>query len=92
MESVKNFFLRTLDISNKHYSNVIINKSETIIAKTDRRGHHSPANKIPQSQVKFVEQHIRSFPKYTSHYSRIQNPNKKYLDGSLWIVHKKVFR
>lgn len=85
----KEFFLRTLGISNKRYSNVVMNKSETNIAQTDRKGRHSPANKMQQSHVKFIEQHIKSFPKYSSHYSRIQNPNKKYLDSSLNL--KKMY-
>lgn len=86
----KEFFLRTLDISNKRYSNVVQKKRETNIALTDKRGRHTPSNKMSESQIKFVLQHIRSFPKFKSHYSRAQNPNRRYLTISLNL--KKMYQ
>lgn len=79
----KQFFLCTLDISNKRFPNVLKYKSDTGIASTDRRGKHTPSNKIDYSVTRFVKKHINSFPKFKSHYTRQQNPNRKYLDSSL---------
>lgn len=80
---VNNFFLRTLDISNKRFTNVIKSKSDTGVPPTDKRGKHSPSNKFDSSVTNFVKKHINSFPKFKSHYTRHQNPNRKYLDSSL---------
>lgn len=40
----------------------------------DKRGRHTPPNATPDSKVAKVEQHIRSFPAYTSHYQRKDIP------------------
>lgn len=81
----KLFFLKTLDISQKRYDNVLKKRRCTGVPPTDQRGKHSPCNKIPQSDVNLVKQHIDSFPKYTSHYSRHKNPQTKYLSADLNI-------
>ena len=46
---------------------------------TDRRGRHEPINKVTEEQKVFGRQHIESFPKYRSHYSWKDNPNRSYL-------------
>lgn len=79
----KTFFLRTLDIGNKRFSNILKKKSADGIIETDKRGWHSPANKLQQSEINFVKDHIQSFAKYKSHYSRKNTPHKQYLDSSL---------
>ena len=33
----------------------------------------------------FIDEHIQSFPSYTSHYSRSDNPNRKYLSPDLTL-------
>lgn len=50
---------------------------------TDRRGRHVPKNKITDERKVFVREHIESFPKYQSHYSRKDNPNRSYLSPCL---------
>jgi hypothetical protein len=77
----------TLDISVKRFDNVAKNKTVSGVSPTDKRGKHEPANKISQSEFQFVKAHIQFFLKYTSHYSRDQNPNRKYLCSSL-NIHK----
>lgn len=51
------------------------------------RDHHSPANKISVAQKDFVKRHIKSYPKFTCHYSIKYDPNRECLDSSL-NVHK----
>ena len=49
----------------------------------DQRGRHPPAKKTDANVLKHVNDHIESFPHYTSHYSRKDNPNKLYLSPDL---------
>ncbi|KAF2879291.1 hypothetical protein ILUMI_26883 [Ignelater luminosus] len=86
----KKFFLQTLDISNKRFSNVLKKKTADGIVQTDKRDQHSPANKLLPTQIDFVKRHIKLFPKFKSHYSRKHNPNRQYLDSSLNI--NKMYR
>lgn len=51
----------------------------------DQRGRHEPGNKTPAERVQKVKQHIESFPKYRSHYSRQDNPNRSYLSPMLGL-------
>nr|XP_047139760.1 uncharacterized protein LOC124815282 [Hydra vulgaris] len=89
----KKFFLCTLNVTNKQVTNVIDKKknSTTGIAPRDKRGHKVPGNKICEEKIEFVKEHIRTFPKYTSHYSRTitHAPNRKYLSSNLNI--KKLY-
>lgn len=87
----KEFFLKTLDVSNKRITNVASKKhiSETGISPRDKRGRKVPTNKIVQEKTDLVKEHIAMFPRYSSHYSRRQNPNRKYLDSNLNI--KKMY-
>ena len=51
----------------------------------DKRGRHEPGNKTPEEAICYVKQHIASFPQYESHYSRTDNPNRKYLSPDLTV-------
>lgn len=51
----------------------------------DLRGSHPPANKTSEADSELVREHILSFPQYQSHYSRTDNPNRKYLSPDLTI-------
>lgn len=62
--------------------------------KKDERGrHHNRPNKVDPDMVQSVHDHIRSIPKYVSHYSRISNPNRVYLnhDLSISILYKDYY-
>ena len=49
---------------------------------TDRSGNHDTRpRKISDESQQRVRNHISSFPRYTSHYSRRDNPNRRYLKG-----------
>ena len=53
----------------------------------DKHGRHSNRyNRIPESALEQLDQHIRSFPAKSSHYSRNKNYNKKYLSESLSVA------
>lgn len=53
----------------------------------DSRGHHNNRpHKLPEEVVEFIIQHINRFPADISHYSRHNNPNKKYLSPLLNIT------
>lgn len=51
-----------------------------------RRGKSTSGNKI---NISDVENHIKSFPAYFSHYTRTHNPNRKYLNLDLTM--KKMY-
>ena len=52
----------------------------------DQKGRHdNQPNRILDSTSKYVKNHILSFPRQTSHYSRNENPNKRYLSPDLII-------
>lgn len=88
----KSFFIKTLDISQKRYDNVLKKKEirGTGVSPKDRRGKHTPGNKIPDETIEHIKKHINSFPKATSHYSREKNPDTKYLESNLDI--KKMYK
>ena len=56
----------------------------------DKRGGHPPKNKIPDESRQFVINHIKSFPRYKSHYSQQDNPNTRYLSPVLNI--KRLYK
>lgn len=83
----KEFFLKTLDVTNKRITNVIGKKAESpvSVAHKDKRGHKAPANKISDEDIEVIKSHIKSLPKYSSHYSRTRSPNVKYLSTDLTL-------
>lgn len=63
-------------------------------SKPDERGkHHNRPNKLSIEQVHSVHDHIKAFPKYVSHYSRQNNPNRVYLnhDINISILYKDFY-
>lgn len=84
---MKRIPFKTLDISNKRITNVFNknNSSEIGIASRDKRGHKAPTNETVQERVDLAREHFLQFPRYSSHNSRIQAPNWKYLDVNLNI-------
>lgn len=51
----------------------------------DQRGKHEPGNKTKNETVDAIKVHIKSFPRYKSHYSRKDNPNREFLTPSLTL-------
>lgn len=82
----KLFFLKSLDISRKRFCNALRKKKESGVVETDQRGRHIPGNKIDEGAINLVKEHINSFPKFVSHYTRTDNPNRKYLSPELNVT------
>lgn len=70
------------------------NKQEGLPAPVDKRGKQTSWNKTPNDKINEVVNFIQKFPTYESHYSRVKNPNRKYLApelslGKLYELYKK---
>ena len=52
---------------------------------SDRRGKHTPHNKLPDEDLEYAREYILSFPQYESHYTR-SHSDKKYLNSDLNIA------
>ncbi|KAL2086584.1 hypothetical protein ACEWY4_017643 [Coilia grayii] len=79
----KDFFLKTLDVSEKFARSAGGHSSSELgITPPSKKGRHAPPNKVPESSKDKIREHINSFPKLESHYSR-KDTNKLYLEGSL---------
>lgn len=88
----KEFFLKTLDLSNKRIQN-LVNKKKLIlsgVSPREKRGKRPPGNKISQEIIDNIKHHINQFPKYVSHYSRHKNLECKYLDPGLTV--RKMYK
>lgn len=60
---------------------------QNVTAPTDKRGKHSNRpNRIPEDIIKNIHEHILSFPKYKSHYSRKDNIQHYYLSPLLNVA------
>lgn len=67
-------------------TNVLKKMSSTLVPPKDDRGNKVPGNKIPEAKDQMIKEHINSFQKYTSHYSRKKFSHKKYLDPRVNIT------
>ena len=80
-------FLRIYSISNGRLARAVkAAQSEGGTPHCDQRGRHTPVNKTSDAVIGSIKEHIESFPKYTSHYSRKDNPNRHYLSSELTIA------
>lgn len=78
-------FLKCFGETNSFLRNVIekkLNYPKSPLA--DKRGKSTPINKLNESQVETITQHINSFPAYESHYCR-RDSSAKYLSSDLSI-------
>ena len=77
----KAFFMCTLDVGE---STVRYAAKKRTIGTSDRRGKHTPKNKIAEDDRNIIRAHIRSFPTVDSHYCR-KTTSRKYLESGLSI-------
>lgn len=85
----RDFFMKTLDIKRKTIDYNVSKKKHGAFGGQDMRGRHKAPNKTEAERISFVEQHIASFPRMESHYSR-QSTKKQYLQHDLNI--KKMWK
>lgn len=78
----KVFFLNTFGISETVVRNALKKQIAGGFAQTDMRGRHTPTNKLPEHVLNGIRSHIRSFPKYPSHYSR-EKTSREFLGSDL---------
>ena len=82
----KTAFLRIHGISNGRLDRVLKGQmKQGGVPQQDQRGRHVPANKTKEEDLACVRQHINTFPKYKSHYSRADNPHREYLSPDLSV-------
>jgi hypothetical protein len=87
----KNFFLRTLCISNGPVNTVLAEKSELtggFIGNGKRGGEKTAPNKTKPEVIDKIKSHIEKFPTQESLYCR-KTSSRKYLDPKLSI--KKMY-
>lgn len=77
------FFIKTLDISQKLLQYTLRNRNEDAnIPSEDKRGKKEPANKTSAQDTKAIKSFIEMLPALPSHYNRA-NTTKKYLPTEL---------
>ena len=84
-------FLKIHGVSNGRLGHAL--KAQEVTGGTphsDQRGKHPPANKTSDGVIDGIKAHINSFPHYKSHYSRKDNPHKKFLSPHLNV--QKMYR
>lgn len=85
MERVcRDFFSKTLDVKRKTIEYSTKQTKHGTFGGKDKRGKSTPANKIDEDRINFVKEHIQSFPKMESHYTR-KTSKKQYLPLDLNI-------
>ena len=77
-------FLSIHGVSNKRV--MTARKGQTTPTLDQRGKHDKRPNKTPPNAVDAIKSHILSFPRQMSHYSRHDNPNRRYLSPELSIT------
>jgi len=86
----KELFLKTLQVSKGRVERALLaQRVNGGVAQVDRRGKHVK-KAVDEDSRKFVIEHISSFPKYVSHYTRSHQEHRNYLAPhlSLRIMYK----
>ena len=78
----KKFFINTFNISTGRIDGILKAKD---IPKDMRGRMDGSCRRTSELAIKFVREHIKSFPAFESHYTRSQNPERKYLNPELNI-------
>lgn len=67
--------------------NVAKTLKSNVLPQPDMRGRHlNRPNRIPDNLIRAVEEHIKSFPRRSSHYSREKNEGRYYLPADLNVT------
>lgn len=76
---MQSFFNNAFKVSNVRITRAPRSKSIVDTLALDRRGKHIPSNKTLKEKMNEVKQFINHFPSYQSNYSRVKNPELKYI-------------
>ncbi|XP_041474507.1 uncharacterized protein LOC121423251 isoform X2 [Lytechinus variegatus] len=79
------FFRSTLGIGNKLIRHTLSTKHGNVFCNKDRRGKHSPHNKVADNNLQGIRDHISSFQCVPSHYCR-SSTKRKYLPADLSVA------
>lgn len=82
LQVCQGFFLATYNISNTVVQNILKKRNDQNIVDKDKRGKHSPGVKLPEKSRLYIIDHINSFERVPSHYTR-KDSSKDYLPGDL---------
>ena len=80
----KEFFMAALNVTDALIRSSLHACMSEGVQRSDRRGQHQKRNQLDKARLRFVEEHITSFPAKESHYCR-KSSKKRYLDQSLNI-------
>ena len=80
-EVCRKVFLATLQCGEKIIRNLLMNNDVGAVVKPEMRGSHPPGNKFSQETRKRALDHLNSFPKVESHYTR-KSSTKLYIQDS----------
>lgn len=84
----KKAFLSIHALSDKRVLTVLKKLGDTGVAAGDQRGTHGhPHNKKPDDVERLAQEHIKSLPLCSSHYSRAKSRNKMYLPPDFTQAH-----
>ena len=83
----KEAFCKLLGISRAVIDRIRKSKTSDLFShpSNEQGKHQNRPNRVSESGIERVKEHIASFPTETSHYSRAKNPNRKYLSPTLSI-------
>ena len=83
----KQAFMKLHAISQSKVDHIISQKKSGLtMARMSMRGKHdNRVNRLPEHQRNLVQEHIKSYPSESSHYSRFKNDSRKYLCPTLSV-------
>ena len=84
----KPFFEATLDVKPRVIQHLMEKARDSPTPVSDLRGRHKPGNTLNKERVRYVKDHINSFPTVESHYCR-SSTKRQYLARNLSV--QKMF-
>ena len=80
----KRFFLGTFNIGERYVDHAIKHKEQGVFSSKENRGRHQPHNKTDKAVLGGVNEHIKSFPTLSPHYTR-KDTQREFLPQGLSV-------